>query len=390
MSWSEVFETVEPDALTDLALLARQIASTPLAFVTLVDGERQWYTSLIGATSLPDVPWNKSFCFYAVQDTSVFVVPDAPRDPRFVDHPLVCATPSVCFYAGAPLMVDDHVIGTLCVMDVKPRTLPSEVDAGLQALARQAVTQLQWRRQARELAALNAEIERLDGERRELMLNVSHDLRTPLTAARAYLDTVLLKDPHLDASSRCHIEQALRLSDGAARLVADLFELAHLDGGGIVLEYEAFSLAELTRDVMQSFAVLARSKDITLQLAVEPDDSTVHADLRLIERVLWNLVDNALRFTPPRGVITATCESNGTHVAVRIGDTGPGVPAADYERVFDRFYRSGDAASHSTGLGLSIARRIVELHGGVLGVDSAPGGGAEFRCTLKRRPVIEM
>ena len=384
VSWTEVFDAIESDALHDLALLAREVVAAPIALVTLADNGRYWFTSLIGATTLPDVPWEKTFCAHAIQDTSIFVVPDATRDHRFAHHPLVCAAPAVRFYAGAPLVADGQVLGTLCVMDMEPRELSEEARVALRALARQVVMQLKLRLQARQLTALKTEIEYADANRRELMANVSHDLRTPLTALRGYLDTVLLKDDTLNALTRCHLEQSLKLSAGAARLVAELFELTQLDTAGADVRRERFPLAELTRDVVQSFTVLAGAKNIDLRLSASDPSAMVEGDVRLLERVLWNLLDNALRFTPWGGTVDVSCEQRDMQIIVRVRDSGLGIPTAEYERVFNRFYRGQTVTSdrHSAGLGLSIARRIIDLHHGQIRAWSPPGGGAQFEFSL--------
>lgn len=288
------------------------------------------------------------------------------------------------FYAGAPLIADGQVLGTLCVMDMAPRVLSPTEEEGLRALARQVVTQLELRLQARQLTALKAALEGADANRRELMANVSHDLRTPLTALRGYLDTVLLKDQTLNALTRCHIEQAAKLSNSAARLVTDLFELAQLDESGADVRLERFPLAELTRDVVQSFTVLARSKDISLDVAAGDPSAMVCGNVRLLERVLWNLLDNAVRFTPLGGSVSVGCEQQGSRIVVQVRDSGPGIPAQDYERVFNRSYRAQNLSDGhlSAGLGLSIARRIVELHDGHIRAGASPDGGAQFEFSL--------
>ncbi len=407
--WTEVFEGIEAEAFRELALLAREVSRAPIALVTLVDEERHWFTSVTGA-QLTEGPWEGTFCSHAVQQTNVFVVPDAARDHRFARNPLVCAPPHIRFYAGAPLVAGEGVLGTLCVMDVQPRKLPRQSAASLRALARQVVMQLELRRQTRQLARLNGALEaevlerqrteerlresenalresqedlqRNDAERRELVANISHDLRTPLTALQTYLDTVLLKGHMLDAVvHRQYLERAATLSRRLARLVSDLFELVQLDGNHVDLKRERFELAELTRDVVQSFALGAKSKRITLSVQAVGRPTIAEGDVRLIERALENLLDNALRFTPEGGTVSVTCKRSGDRVVVRVKDTGPGIAAADQEWIFDRFYRGRqpvDGASTTTGLGLSIARRIVELHHGEITAAQGSDGGAEL------------
>jgi len=403
--WTEVFAAIEPDAFAELAILAGQVSRAPIALVTLLDENRHWFTSVIGA-QLTEGPWEQTFCAHAVRQTAIFMVPDATLDHRFSGSPLVRASPHVRFYAGAPLLADGRVLGTLCVMDVKPRQLPADSAANLRALARQVVTQLQLRRQTRELArevserqltegrlraseaalqAFTERLERASDDRRELVANISHDLRTPLTALQAYLDTLLLKGHQLDAGARRqYLGQAAAISRRLARLVADLFELAQLDCHRVQLKLEPLELADLTRDVVQSFALGARAKRIALSARDGDRPAMVAGDVRLIERVLENLLDNAIRFTPDQGKISVTCEQSGDNVVVRVVDTGPGIAAADAVHIFDRFYRGRQPVhgSSTAGLGLSIARRVIELHHGVITATRAAGGGAEFAFSL--------
>lgn len=392
--WSEIFSAIEHDTLKDLAQLAKDVCDAPIALVTLLDGGSYWCTAVIGAADVPAIPWELTFCAYAVQQRGVFVVPDAGDDERFVEHPLVCALPGVRFYAGAPLWAGAEAIGTLCVMDTKTRTLAPVAEASLEALARQAVGQLELRRHRVELQrsqlaveTSQAELQRSDRQRRELLANVSHDLRTPLAAVHGYLESVLLKDETLRERSRGDLEQALNLCQGAGFLVSELFELAQLDATPGELRREPLHLAELARDVAQSFAGLTAARGICLTISADPLPAVVDGDPRLLERVLWNLLDNAVRFTPAGGSIAVSCEHRGDEIAVRVRDSGLGILDSDMARIFDRCYRGRqpDHQEKSTaGLGLSISKRIIELHDGTLAADSPAAGGAEFTFLLKR------
>ena len=421
--WTEVFENIEGDAFEELALLAGEVARAPIAMVTLVDEERQWFTSVTGA-QIAAGPWEQTFCAHAVQQRVLFVVPDATRDSRFADNPLVQSEPRVRFYAGAPLLTGSGVVGTLCVMDVAARDLEAHSAAGLRALARQIVMQLELRRRTRQLARLNAvlatevterlrteerlrlsqdelhgshlDLQRIDAERRELMANISHDLRTPLMALQGYLDTVLLKDSLAPSSHRHYLEQASVQSRRLGRLVSDLFELAQLEDCRVEPKGEWFELTELIADVVQTFVSAAELKQINLRLNAVERPIVVGGEVRLIERVLENLLDNAIRFTPVHGQITISCLSTAGKAVVRVMDTGPGVSAVDRGFLFDRFYRGdqprGDA-SKTAGLGLSIARRIIELHQGEIAVSESATTGAEFMFSLPladwKAPVLQ-
>jgi len=411
--WTEIFATIESDAFQELALLAGEVSRSPIAMVTLVDENQRWFTSSTGA-QLTAGPWEQTFCSHAVQQVDLFVVRDATLDPRFAQSLLVHAPPYIRFYAGAPLLTGGRVVGTLCVMDTAARDLPSQSATGLRALARQVVTQLELRRQSLELKRLNEALahevverqrteahlrdvaralresqhalQEIDTERRELIANVSHDLRTPLTALQGFLDTVLMKGEALDAlTQRQYLEQASAKVRRLARLVSDLFELAELDAGHIAMKPERFELAELAHDVVQAFTLGARAKRVTLRVRAEGRPVTLVGDLRLLERVLENLLHNAIRFTPEGGEVILTCSRSNDRAEVRVTDTGPGIAPADRAHLFNRFYsgrQPSDHVSATTGLGLAIARRVVELHGGTLTAAEPSEGGAEFIASL--------
>ena len=411
--WTEVFEGIESDAFRELAVLAREVARAPIALVTLVDENRHWFTSVTGI-EIADGPWEETFCSHAVRQTDVFEVADATLDQRFAQNPLVHNRPYVRFYAGVPLVTTTGVVGTLCVMDDNARALTTTAATGLRALARQVVMQLELRRQTIRLAQLNAilaaeaierrrseallrqseralresqrELKQLDAERRELLTNISHDLRTPLTSLQGYLDTLLMKAATLDAAKqREYLEQAAAKSGRVARLVSDLFELTQLESGHVELKSEPFGLAELVRDVVQAFALAAAAKGVRTSLECDARHALVVGDVRLVERVLENLLDNAIRFTPEGGLVRASCAQLGDRIIVRVSDTGPGIAPSDQYRIFDRFYRGRQDRGRSTtttGLGLAIARRIVELHGGTITVAEGELGGATLTFWL--------
>jgi signal transduction histidine kinase len=278
----------------------------------------------------------------------------------------------------------------------------------LQALSTQAAISLEnARRLARQqqeidertqaqqrLSTALAEVERLRAEleaentylRRDLIANVSHDLRTPLVSIRGYLEVLAAKGETLaPAQRRGHLETALRQSEHLGTLIDELFELARLDFKGLRLERERFQLAELASDVLQKFQLLAQGRQVVLRLDAPAAPTPVHADLSLIERVLDNLIGNALKHTPPGGRVDVALTLQGERIAVCVSDTGSGIAAHDLPHIFERHYRARDAragAVHGAGLGLAITRRIVELHGGVITAQTRGDCGAVFSFSL--------
>lgn len=237
-----------------------------------------------------------------------------------------------------------------------------------------------------------AQIERIEATRKELMANVSHDLRTPLTALRGYLDTLILKDGKLTPAKRSeYVGIALRHSERLSKLVGELFELSKLESHEIELHREAFSISELVQDNVQRYQIQAARKGVRLEAELRPKQPMVVADLGLIERVLENLLENALRFTPEQGSVTVKLDpdaSNG-RVVVCVADTGCGIPEDEQEQVFTRYYRGGaePVIEGGNGLGLAITKRILDLHGIGITLESAPGAGTSFSFALPLAPT---
>ena len=236
-----------------------------------------------------------------------------------------------------------------------------------------------------------AELDRSAARRRDLLANVSHDLRTPLASMQGYLELLLLRHGSLDAAEeRSYLETAVRQGERLGRLVGDLFELTSLETPDARLQAEDFSLAELAQDMVQKFDLDAHRRQVALR-AVGCDAGAalrVRADIGMVERVLENLLDNALRHTPAGGEVAIELEpAGGRRAQLRVRDSGSGIAADRIADLFDRYERGDRSAPGAQGgLGLAIARRIVRLHGGELSVRSRPGAGSCFAFDLPLAP----
>ena len=239
------------------------------------------------------------------------------------------------------------------------------------------------RRITDQIQALKAK----DSLRRELVAQVSHDLRTPLAALHGYLETLRMKDGRLDSAERTeYLDIALRHSQRLRRLVENLFELAKLDARDVRPVMEPVSLAELAQDVVQKYQLVARGRGIRLTLEGASELPFVQADIGLIERVLENLIDNAIAHTPAAGTIRVNTRVQGHTVGVQVSDTGSGIAPDDLPRVFDRFFQAAGNRRDGphAGLGLAIAKRILELHDSRIQVTSRLGAGTTFSFALAR------
>ena len=233
------------------------------------------------------------------------------------------------------------------------------------------------------------ELRRLDAFRRESVSNLSHDLRSPLTATVACLETLdqrWLAEP-ARAEDRQLVAMALRNTRNAAGLVRSLGDLALLDEPSFQLRPMRLDLAEVLDDIGLRFAGRARQQRVALRCELQP--ALAEVDVELFERAVANLLDNALKFSPPDSTVTLDLQAAQGRVTVSVADQGPGIALADQPHLFDRLYRSRDnvapaSSEEGKGLGLAIVKRIVELHAGEVVVHSAPGQGT---CVVLSLPV---
>ena len=224
------------------------------------------------------------------------------------------------------------------------------------------------------------EVKSVERLRRELIANVSHDLRTPLAAIQGYAETLLMKHDSLEEDKRRRFTQTILTgTERMKRLVDQLFELSKLETQQVKVEAEHFNLPELVTDVVAKYELIAREKGINLKTDIPQQLPTTYADIALIDRVLQNLIDNALKYTPAGGEILISLKPERTGVSVRIADSGLGIPENDLPYIFER-YRKGSAEGN--GLGLAIVKKILELHQSIIRVESRLNEGTSFQFEL--------
>ncbi len=230
------------------------------------------------------------------------------------------------------------------------------------------------------------ELKSVENLRRELIANVSHDLRTPLAIMKGYVETMLLKDDGLSPDQRKqYLQTTLDSGDKLSRLIAQLFEYSKLEANQIQPQKEPFFIAELAQDIFQKYQLLAKEKDIEMHLQASAEIPMVFADLGLVERVIQNLMDNALKYTPQGGEVTIQLQAVADQVEVKIADTGPGIPESEQSAIFERYRQanqSKEAKKSGAGLGLAIAKKILELHNATINVHSKLNEGTTFSFQL--------
>jgi two-component system phosphate regulon sensor histidine kinase PhoR len=258
-------------------------------------------------------------------------------------------------------------------------------DPGVTLIARTAAVDARRGRGAVVVLHDITDLRRADQIRRDFVANVSHELRTPLTAIRGYVEA--LGDATPD-ESRQFLSIVSRHTLRMERLVRDLLRLARLDAGQETLERSEYPIAAIADAVETDLAVLIAARGVRIEREIARDAETIHGDAAKLQDALRNLLENAANYSPPNGTITLRSRRNGSRVMISIEDHGPGIPAADLTRIFERFYRVDKSRTRDgadpggTGLGLAIVRHLVELHGGTVTAANRPAGGAAFTVEL--------
>ncbi|HEU5384005.1 MAG TPA: ATP-binding protein [Ktedonobacteraceae bacterium] len=302
-----------------------------------------------------------------------------------------------------PLKIGQQVIGVLgVVMEEDPRRFSPEKRLGsesdrsdststlFRAFLDQTVSLIEQARLRRESSQVEI-LQRTDALRAALLSSVSHDLRTPLTSIKAAASSLLQRDIHWSDEERQSFMQAIeRETDRLNRLVENLLDLSRIESGALTPEKEWHQIDALLHDVLGRMEPLLQGREVKLDLPAEAPP--VELDYLMMDQVLTNLLENALRYTPAGSPIEVTLLTSATEVMLSVSDHGPGIPQNDLERIFDKFYRvMGQTRQTSgTGVGLSVCRGLVEAHGGRIWAENRRSGGAVFRFTLPLHCPVDM
>jgi len=231
-----------------------------------------------------------------------------------------------------------------------------------------------------------SEIRKLENMRRDFVANVSHELKTPLTSIKGFVETLLEGALDDKENSRSFLKIVQDHANRLDSLISDLLKLSYLESREVVLNKQDIDLSKLAKEVLVGFTSQIKNKDIKIE-NILPKELIVRADPDKIEQVLTNLIDNAIKFNHDQGKVRLFSQDLGDNIKIIVEDSGAGIPPKDIPRIFERFYRVDKARSRSlggTGLGLSIVKHIVQLHAGSSGVESTEGIGSSFWFTLPK------
>ena len=378
-----VLDTLPERLYDNIAKIASEICGTPIALVSLIDENRQWFKARVGLDAT-ETPRDISFCGHAILQPNVFEVQDAHEDPRFRDNPLVEGGPKIRFYAGAPLRsTTGEQLGTLCVIDHEPKKLTSSQIEALTALADQVVALLEMRLSAKQLADATE-------AKSQFLANMSHEIRTPLSAILGFAD--IMRDRALGPDERSRYLKILdRNGRALARLVDDILDLSKVEAKKLSVEKIPFSVGELIREIFETFDQRDsnRSVELVSDLQIGKDSDVYVSDPFRVRQILTNLIGNALKFTH-QGQIRVVVEAKPNQLSFSVSDTGIGIAPEHKEKLFKPFGQADISTPRNyggTGLGLYLTRELCELLGGTLELtESTVGRGSTFTATIEAKP----
>ncbi|XID75716.1 ATP-binding protein [Alkanindiges sp. WGS2144] len=385
-----IMDTDEEACFNDLVQLAARICGAPIAVISLLDRERSWFKSSYG---LPrgEVERRLSICSHAILQPEIFIVEDTHQDQRFADNPVVNGDLNIRFYAGAPLKTAcGHQLGTLCILDSKPRSLDADQLDALRILAHQVMAHLELRKSYQAIQLANEKLREINASKDKFFSIIAHDLRAPFHGILGFSEVLETEIEELDEKGIRDIAGYLRSTAHATfRLLENLLQWAMSEGGAIVYKPQEVHIEQVFQVIFEVLGAMAQKKNVALHSDVSPE-LTVFVDINMITSVLQNLCSNALKFTRSGGHVYLSAQEVANEVQIKIRDTGIGMSEEQIQDFFNRQQpRSikGTDGEKGTGLGLLLCRQFVEKNNGRVQIESRPNEGTTFTISIPVGPV---
>ncbi len=377
----EILDTPLEPHFDDFTELASLICKVPIALISLVDEDRQWFKSKIGIPA-PETPRDISFCGHAIAGNEVFVVEDVHKDERFFDNPLVSDAPHIRFYAGAPLITPSgHGIGTLCIIDKTPRKLSFHEKLTLEVLSRQIITQLELQKSFRRSQADLAELKRLTqlvnlqnaklyhssklASLGEMAAGIAHEINNPLTIIVTKAEA--LKNQYERGAPFTNLDQDVsKIEKAAERISRITTSMRSLARNSADDPFETVSLSGVLSETLSLCEEKLKNNGVILKIS-NLQEINVEGNFTQLSQVLLNLLINA--YHAVEKAVEKWIEIEVTQTAdvalIKVTDSGEGIPDEIKEKIMEPFFTT-KKVGHGTGLGLSISQSIIESHRGKL------------------------
>lgn len=374
----KILDTLPEEDYDAIAKIASGICDTPIALISLIDKERQWFKSNFGLEAR-HTPREFAFCAHSILNPDeIFVVEDATKDERFFDNPLTIKDPNVIFYAGAPLNTSQGVpLGTLCVIDNKPRKLNSQQKESLKLLASQVIRLLELRKKNLELEKTNTKMIQLNEQLNDFAYRLAHDLKSPISGVNFLLE--VLKSDHLNLFKETAAENYVNLISSRmiymGSLVDEILEYSKVNTENIV--YEEFNVKNILNSIITNI-------DFEGKILLKTDDLDVIINSSKIGfvQIFQNLISNSRKYSDEEKVeiqIDFVKDENYYHFIYK--DNGPGIKEKYWDKVFNMFETLEDSNNQNTGIGLATVKSIIKRLGGEIHLENKKDGkkGVCFR-----------
>ncbi|RLP54053.1 MAG: GAF domain-containing protein [Ketobacter sp.] len=387
----KVLDTDPEQGFDAIVRLVAYICDVPIALVSLVDDDRQWFKAKVGLDTV-ETSRDLAFCAYAIHQDAPFIVEDASRDERFDRNPLVTGDPGIRFYAGAPLRTPSGFrIGTLCAIDTQPRKLSGDQIDALRTLAGHVVDLFELRLKYAEALTMNEELVQqqekiiaLSEQRKRFMANLNHEMRTPLNAIMGFSNMLRQRVQGLPVPE--YVQDGLSLIQLSSKhlfnLISDVLDLSKMEAGKMDVVALPFNPNTLLSEILLINTEQAMENKIALHLHVDDSvPSSLMGDERKISQVLLNVISNAIKYTPEEKTVNISAEYTSGWLDVVVKDEGIGIDKEHLDRIFDEFEQIPNTLSgrsKGTGLGLSIVKKLVSVLGGQVNVKSELEQGTVF------------
>jgi signal transduction histidine kinase len=382
-----ILDTETEKNFDDLTLLASEICGTKISLVSLVDDKRQWFKSKIGMTS-SETQKKFSFCGHAIiNPEEVFIVPDTRKDERFSNNPLVTGDPNIAFYTGVPLVNNDGIpLGTLCVIDDKPKKLNSNQLKALKTLANQVMNLIELRKKNRELNQLNEKLLRKNEQIEKFAYLAAHDLKSPLANIETYINFLLDDSKVLNTDHKKILTKISNSSNQLRCLVTELLEFSRADSI-TNLKLENIKVDRLFEEIK---SLISNNDNCLISFECELD--TINAHKSAITIIFLNLITNSIRYSDKdKQLIKIQITEDNSNYFFEFSDNGPGIDSKKLSAIFDPFVTISNEdrfGNKSTGLGLTQVKKIIQKLGGNIDVKSSLGEGIYFYFNIKKNAFI--
>ncbi|MFC0517398.1 ATP-binding protein [Mucilaginibacter angelicae] len=378
-----ILDTLPENDFEEITFIASEICQTPISLISLIDRNRQWFKSNRGL-NVTETSRDLAFCAHAIlEPEEVLVVTDALSDDRFADNPLVQGQPDVVFYTGVPLVnPDGYALGTLCVIDNKPKELTANQIIALKALAKQVVAQLELRKKVKELDIVGAELVKSNEYLERFAVMAAHDIRNPLTSI--LLAGQILKDRFKGNPDEKGNKFVDIINHSSQRLLAMLDKMLDYSKSNKILSQNKEE-ADMLYLLEEAIKLIEIPDYFTVKL---PVSAPITTSVVAFEQVIINLLSNAIRYNnKPRGLIKIEYREDDQFYIFTITDNGIGISQAHYEKIFNPMFTVGHTDrfdKKGSGVGLSTVKNLVEALGGTISVNSVIDEFTAFTFTLKK------